>query len=135
MCCLKIHHLTRCYDAQLFQKVENGDFNWTLPQKFLSFCGPHPKSCIENGNKHAQRGRLLSLIVSFYFSVCFSPQISNFIYRLRSCFSPVQLLVTTILIHNTISILNCFPSSPQTLILSDTLLLSYYINNSDSVPI
>ncbi|XP_067927852.1 dual specificity protein phosphatase CDC14C-like isoform X2 [Watersipora subatra] len=32
-----------------YEKVENGDFNWTLPEKFLSFCGPHPKSCIENG--------------------------------------------------------------------------------------
>ncbi|KAF6032959.1 CDC14A [Bugula neritina] len=32
-----------------YEKVENGDFNWTLPKKFLSFCGPHPKSCIENG--------------------------------------------------------------------------------------
>jgi hypothetical protein len=31
------------------QKVENGDFNWILPNKFLAFCGPHPKSKIENG--------------------------------------------------------------------------------------
>ena len=32
-----------------FQKVENGDFNWIVPDKFLAFCGPHPKSKIENG--------------------------------------------------------------------------------------
>lgn len=33
----------------LFQKVENGDLNWVLPNKFLAFCGPHQKSKIENG--------------------------------------------------------------------------------------
>lgn len=32
-----------------FQKVENGDFNWIVPNKFLAFCGPHPKTKIENG--------------------------------------------------------------------------------------
>lgn len=32
-----------------FEKVENGDFNWILPGKFLAFAGPHNKSCIENG--------------------------------------------------------------------------------------
>lgn len=31
------------------QRVENGDFNWIVPDKFLAFCGPHPKSKIENG--------------------------------------------------------------------------------------
>ena len=36
--------------VHLLQKVENGDFNWLLPGKFLAFCGPHPKSKIENGN-------------------------------------------------------------------------------------
>lgn len=29
--------------------MENGDLNWILPDKFLAFCGPHPKSKIENG--------------------------------------------------------------------------------------
>ena len=33
----------------MFQRVENGDFNWVLPNKFLAFSGPHPKSKIENG--------------------------------------------------------------------------------------
>ncbi|GFO04695.1 dual specificity protein phosphatase cdc14a, partial [Plakobranchus ocellatus] len=32
-----------------YEKVENGDFNWILPNKFLAFCGPHPKSKLENG--------------------------------------------------------------------------------------
>ncbi|XP_013406750.1 dual specificity protein phosphatase CDC14AB [Lingula anatina] len=32
-----------------YEKVENGDFNWILPDKFLAFCGPHAKSKIENG--------------------------------------------------------------------------------------
>ncbi len=32
-----------------YEKVENGDLNWILPEKFLSFCGPHAKSKIENG--------------------------------------------------------------------------------------
>ena len=31
------------------QKVENGDFNWIVPNKFLAFCGPHPKSKIDLG--------------------------------------------------------------------------------------
>ncbi|XP_076439842.1 dual specificity protein phosphatase CDC14AB-like isoform X2 [Babylonia areolata] len=32
-----------------YEKVENGDLNWIVPNKFLAFCGPHPKSKIENG--------------------------------------------------------------------------------------
>lgn len=31
------------------QKVENGDLNWIVPNKFVAFCGPHPKSKVENG--------------------------------------------------------------------------------------
>ncbi|XP_063637333.1 dual specificity protein phosphatase CDC14A isoform X12 [Pan troglodytes] len=31
------------------KRVENGDFNWIVPGKFLAFSGPHPKSKIENG--------------------------------------------------------------------------------------
>lgn len=33
----------------VIQRVENGDFNWVLPDKILAFCGPHNKSTIENG--------------------------------------------------------------------------------------
>ncbi|XP_026691280.2 dual specificity protein phosphatase CDC14C-like isoform X2 [Ciona intestinalis] len=32
-----------------YERVENGDFNWVLPEKFLAFSGPHPRSKIENG--------------------------------------------------------------------------------------
>ncbi|XP_069126071.1 dual specificity protein phosphatase CDC14AB-like isoform X5 [Argopecten irradians] len=32
-----------------YEKVENGDFNWIVPNKFLAFCGPHTKTKIENG--------------------------------------------------------------------------------------
>ncbi|XP_041476246.1 dual specificity protein phosphatase CDC14AB-like isoform X9 [Lytechinus variegatus] len=32
-----------------YERVENGDFNWIVPNKFLAFSGPHPKSKIENG--------------------------------------------------------------------------------------
>ena len=37
------------FSLVLLQKVENGDFSWVVPNKFLAFCGPHPKSRIENG--------------------------------------------------------------------------------------
>ncbi|XP_022668908.1 dual specificity protein phosphatase CDC14A-like isoform X2 [Varroa destructor] len=33
-----------------FERVENGDFNWIVPGKFLAFCGPHAKSKVENGH-------------------------------------------------------------------------------------
>ncbi|XP_077980845.1 dual specificity protein phosphatase CDC14AB-like isoform X2 [Glandiceps talaboti] len=32
-----------------YERVENGDFNWIVPDKFLAFSGPHNKSKIENG--------------------------------------------------------------------------------------
>uniref|UniRef100_A0A8C3TSW8 Cell division cycle 14A n=1 Tax=Catharus ustulatus TaxID=91951 RepID=A0A8C3TSW8_CATUS len=32
-----------------YERVENGDFNWIIPGKFLAFSGPHPKSKLENG--------------------------------------------------------------------------------------
>jgi len=32
-----------------YEKVENGDLNWIVPEKFLAFSGPHAKSKIENG--------------------------------------------------------------------------------------
>lgn len=32
-----------------YEKVENGDFCWIVPNKFIAFCGPHAKSKIENG--------------------------------------------------------------------------------------
>jgi len=32
-----------------YEKVQNGDFNWLLPDKFLAFCGPHSRARVENG--------------------------------------------------------------------------------------
>ncbi|CAG0924120.1 unnamed protein product [Notodromas monacha] len=34
-------------EYEFFEKVENGDFNWILPGKFLAFCGPHSESKLE----------------------------------------------------------------------------------------
>ncbi|XP_065070297.1 dual specificity protein phosphatase CDC14A-like isoform X2 [Rhopilema esculentum] len=32
-----------------YERVENGDLNWIVPEKFLAFAGPHEKKKIENG--------------------------------------------------------------------------------------
>ncbi|XP_018331545.1 dual specificity protein phosphatase CDC14AB-like isoform X2 [Agrilus planipennis] len=32
-----------------YERVENGDLNWIVPNKFIGFCGPHNKSKIDNG--------------------------------------------------------------------------------------
>ncbi|TMW44432.1 hypothetical protein DOY81_010489 [Sarcophaga bullata] len=31
-------------EYEYYERVENGDFNWIVPQKFIAFCGPHQKS-------------------------------------------------------------------------------------------
>jgi len=38
-----------CEEYEHYEKVQHGDFNWLVPEKFLAFCGPHPHSKIENG--------------------------------------------------------------------------------------
>ena len=38
-----------CEEYEHYEKVQNGDFNWLVPRRFLAFCGPHPHSKIENG--------------------------------------------------------------------------------------
>ncbi|WKX93192.1 hypothetical protein Q1695_010887 [Nippostrongylus brasiliensis] len=43
---------TSSFDAdeyELYERVENGDMNWIIPGKILSFCGPHNESRIEDG--------------------------------------------------------------------------------------
>ncbi|XP_066474695.1 dual specificity protein phosphatase CDC14B isoform X2 [Tiliqua scincoides] len=35
-----------------YERAENGDFNWIIPEKFLAFSGPHSRSRIENGYPH-----------------------------------------------------------------------------------
>uniref|UniRef100_A0A1I7XTD3 protein-tyrosine-phosphatase n=1 Tax=Heterorhabditis bacteriophora TaxID=37862 RepID=A0A1I7XTD3_HETBA len=36
-------------EYELYERVENGDMNWIIPGKILSFCGPHNESKIEDG--------------------------------------------------------------------------------------
>ncbi|XP_075067202.1 dual specificity protein phosphatase CDC14B isoform X4 [Mixophyes fleayi] len=36
-------------EYQHYERAENGDLNWLIPNKFLAFSGPHHKSKIENG--------------------------------------------------------------------------------------
>jgi len=36
-------------EYEFYERVEFGDFNWILPNKFLAFSGPHPKTKKENG--------------------------------------------------------------------------------------
>ena len=38
-----------CEEYEHYERVQNGDFNWLIPDKFLAFCGPHPQSKIDNG--------------------------------------------------------------------------------------
>ncbi|XP_053148358.1 dual specificity protein phosphatase CDC14B isoform X3 [Hemicordylus capensis] len=35
-----------------YERAENGDFNWIIPNKFIAFSGPHSRSRIENGYPH-----------------------------------------------------------------------------------
>lgn len=37
------------HEYEHYEKVECGDLNWIVPDKFIAFCGPHPKNKIENG--------------------------------------------------------------------------------------
>ncbi|CAD5210209.1 unnamed protein product [Bursaphelenchus okinawaensis] len=36
-------------EYEYYERVENGDLNWIIPGKILSFCGPHDRSYIHNG--------------------------------------------------------------------------------------
>ncbi|CAL8081734.1 unnamed protein product [Calicophoron daubneyi] len=36
-------------DYEHYEKVENGDLTWIVPNKFIAFCGPHAQSKVENG--------------------------------------------------------------------------------------
>ncbi|XP_041430492.1 cell division cycle 14B S homeolog isoform X2 [Xenopus laevis] len=39
-------------EYQHYERAENGDFNWIVPEKFLAFSGPHQKSKMESGYPH-----------------------------------------------------------------------------------
>lgn len=43
------YHTFNPDEYEYYERVENGDFNWIIPGKILSFCGPHNKSYIEDG--------------------------------------------------------------------------------------
>ncbi|XP_062968665.1 dual specificity protein phosphatase CDC14B isoform X4 [Cynocephalus volans] len=32
-----------------YEKAENGDLNWIIPDRFIAFCGPHTRSRLESG--------------------------------------------------------------------------------------
>ncbi|ELW72904.1 Dual specificity protein phosphatase CDC14C [Tupaia chinensis] len=32
-----------------YEKAENGDLNWIIPDRFIAFCGPHSRSRLESG--------------------------------------------------------------------------------------
>ncbi|KAL5487217.1 hypothetical protein EMCRGX_G019793 [Ephydatia muelleri] len=36
-------------EYEFYERVENGDFNWIIPGKFIAFAGPHSKNRIESG--------------------------------------------------------------------------------------
>jgi len=36
-------------EYEFFERVENGDFNWIIPGKFIAFCGPHSVKNEEEG--------------------------------------------------------------------------------------
>ncbi|CAL8078213.1 unnamed protein product [Orchesella dallaii] len=36
-------------EYEFYERVENADLNWLVPEKFIAFCGPHPKTKILNG--------------------------------------------------------------------------------------
>lgn len=36
-------------EYEYYEKVQNGDFNWLVPGKFMAFCGPHAESKVKNG--------------------------------------------------------------------------------------
>lgn len=36
-------------EYEYYERVEYGDLNWIVPNKFVAFCGPHNRSKIDNG--------------------------------------------------------------------------------------
>lgn len=37
------------FEYVYYERVEYGDLNWIVPNKFVAFCGPHNRSKIDNG--------------------------------------------------------------------------------------
>lgn len=40
-------------DYEFYERVENGDLNWTVPGKFISFSGPSPTPKDSDGVKYS----------------------------------------------------------------------------------
>ena len=38
-----------CEEYEHYERVQNGDFNWLIPDKFLAFAGPHAQTKVDNG--------------------------------------------------------------------------------------
>lgn len=38
-----------CEEYEHYERVQNGDFNWLVPSKFLAFCGPHAQTRLDSG--------------------------------------------------------------------------------------
>ncbi|XP_037350894.1 dual specificity protein phosphatase CDC14B isoform X4 [Talpa occidentalis] len=36
-------------EYEYYEKAENGDFNWIIPDLFIAFCGPHSRTKLESG--------------------------------------------------------------------------------------
>ncbi|XP_073908641.1 dual specificity protein phosphatase CDC14B isoform X1 [Castor canadensis] len=36
-------------EYEYYEKAENGDFNWIIPERMLAFCGPHSRSRLKSG--------------------------------------------------------------------------------------
>ncbi|XP_060265034.1 dual specificity protein phosphatase CDC14B isoform X2 [Ovis aries] len=36
-------------EYEYYEKAENGDLNWIIPDRFLAFCGPHSRTRLESG--------------------------------------------------------------------------------------
>lgn len=39
-------------EYEFYERVENGDFNWIVPHRFLALAGPHNERHVENGYPH-----------------------------------------------------------------------------------
>uniref|UniRef100_A0A8C9L9N3 protein-tyrosine-phosphatase n=1 Tax=Pavo cristatus TaxID=9049 RepID=A0A8C9L9N3_PAVCR len=57
------------FPRKWLHRVENGDFNWIVPGKFLAFSGPHPKSKFENGMVQDFNVCILVLFFDYFFHI------------------------------------------------------------------
>ncbi|KAM4876567.1 dual specificity protein phosphatase CDC14B isoform 10-T12 [Thomomys bottae] len=53
-------------EYEYYEKAENGDFNWIIPDRFLAFCGPHSRSKLENAGL-GRTGTLISCYIMKHY--------------------------------------------------------------------